>query len=43
VSAGFSDSFFAMNNTLHSFQRFLPVIGQLGLAIGAGFLMFALL
>jgi hypothetical protein len=30
-------------NTLNSFLRYVPVIGQLGLAVGAGFLMFALL
>ena len=32
-----------MSNTPHTFLRFVPIIGQLGLAIGAGFLMFALL
>jgi hypothetical protein len=30
-------------HTPHSFLRFVPVVGQLGLAIGAGFLIFALL
>ncbi len=29
--------------TPHSFMRYIPFIGQLGFAIGVGFLMFALL
>lgn len=29
--------------TPYSFIRYVPVLGQLGLAIGVGFLMFALL
>jgi hypothetical protein len=32
-----------MSNTPQSFLRYVPALGQLGLAIGAGFLIFALL
>ena len=42
VNGAIVASFFLMNLP-HSFLRFVPVIGQLGLAVGAGFLIFALL
>jgi|GEM_PF-3259355 hypothetical protein len=32
-----------MNHMPNSFLRLIPLVGQMGLAVGAGFLIFALL